>query len=71
MAGVFENERKKWFPLARKSVLTSRNNFLFQKLGFTVSTSRKNSLNKRIPFKTEKITSIDRNIRKIKENGCQ
>ena len=35
VAGVFENGRKKWFPLVIKSFFTSRNNALFQKLDFS------------------------------------
>ena len=34
VAGVSENRRKNWFPLARKSVSTSRNKVIFQKLDF-------------------------------------
>ena len=40
-------EEKKLFPLARKSVSTSRNKVIFQKLDLPVSTNRKN---KRILF---------------------
>ena len=35
VAGVSENGRKKWFPLARKSVSTSRKKIAFQKLDFS------------------------------------
>ena len=38
---------EKWFPLAKKSVSTSRNNVIFQKLDFPVSISRKKSLIKK------------------------
>ena len=34
VAGESENGRKKWFTLARKSVSTSRNKVIFQKLDF-------------------------------------
>ena len=32
VAGVSENGRKKWFPLTRKSVSTSKNKVIFQEL---------------------------------------
>ena len=83
---------KKWFLLARKSVSTSRNKVIFQKLDLPVSANRKKTLNKRILFQLDrksvstsgngelfkntlllngKPASIDRNIQKIQENGCQ
>ena len=34
VARVYDNGRKKWFPLPRKSVFTSRNKAIFQKLDF-------------------------------------
>ena len=34
VAGVSENERKKWFPLPRKIASSSRNKVIFQKLDF-------------------------------------
>ena len=34
VAGVSKYGRKKWFPLARESVSTSRNQVIFQKLDF-------------------------------------
>ena len=41
VAGVYQNGRKKkWFPLARKSVATSRNKVIFQKLDLSLFTSR-------------------------------
>ena len=46
--GVSENGRYKWFPLARKSVPSSRNQFIFQNLDFPVSTNNRESLNKRL-----------------------
>ena len=46
--------KKKWFPLARKSVSTSRNNVIFQKLDIPVSTNRKKTLNKRILFQLDR-----------------
>ena len=58
-------EEKKLFPLARKSVSTSRNKVFFFKncISPMVSTSRKKSLNKRILFQ------IDRKSVAISENG--
>ena len=35
-----QNGRKKWVSLARKSVSTSRNKVIFQKLDLSVSTNR-------------------------------
>ena len=47
---------EKWFPLAKKSVSTSKNNVIFQKLDFPVSISRKKITNeKRYGFKRYKI----------------
>ena len=34
MAGMSENEREKWFPIARKLVSTARNKVKFQKFDF-------------------------------------
>ena len=34
VAGVTENGRRKWFPLARKSVSPSQNKVILQKLDF-------------------------------------
>ena len=34
VAGESQNGRKKWFPLARKSVSTNENKVLFQKIDF-------------------------------------
>ena len=34
LAGLSENGGKKWFPLAGKSVFTSRNKVIFKKLDF-------------------------------------
>ena len=48
VAGVSEIGRKKWFPLARKSVSTSRNQVTFQKLDLPVSTNERKSLSKRL-----------------------
>ena len=42
VAGLPQNGRKKWFPLARKSVSTSRNKIIFQKFDFSVPTNKKN-----------------------------
>ena len=36
VAGVSQNDRKKWFPLATKSVSTSRNKVIFQKFDLPV-----------------------------------
>ena len=44
IAGVSENNRKKWFWQDRKSVTSSKNKVAFQKLDFLVSTSRKQNL---------------------------
>ena len=44
MTGVSQIRRKKWFPLARKSVSTSRNKVIFEKLDLPVSTNRKRNL---------------------------
>ena len=41
MTGVSQIRRKKWFPLARKSVSTSRNKVIFQKLDLPFSINRK------------------------------
>ena len=41
VAGVcLKMEGKKWFPLTRKSVSTSRNKVIFQKLDLSVSKNR-------------------------------
>ena len=40
VAGVPNNGRKKWFPLAKKSVSTSRDKDIFQKFDLPVFTSR-------------------------------
>ena len=48
VAGVSQNGRYKWFPLTRKSVLSSRNQVIFQNLDFPVSTNNRESLNKRL-----------------------
>ena len=66
VAGVSENGRKKWFPLARKSVSTSRNYFsnYFLRLFFKncVSASTKRSPNKTILFQVDrKSISTSRN----------
>ena len=37
VAGVSENRRKKWFPLARKSVSTSGNKVIFSKIEFPLA----------------------------------
>ena len=58
VAGVSENGRKKWFPLARKSVSTSRNKVIFQ----IFSLAEKKCPNKRILFQLDtKSVSIRRN----------
>ena len=54
MTGMSQTGRKKWFPLARKSVSTSKNKVIFQKLDLPVSTNRKKSPNKRILFQLDK-----------------
>ena len=55
VAGVSQIGRKKWFPLARKSVSTSRNKVIFEKLNLPVSTNRKKkSLNKIILFQLDR-----------------
>ena len=46
VAGVSQIGRKKWFPLARKSVSTSRNKVIFEKLNLPVSTNRKKKISK-------------------------
>ena len=43
-------EKKKWFPLARKSVATSRNKVIFQKLDLSLFTSRTKISNELILF---------------------
>ena len=50
---------KKWFPLARKSVSTSRNKVIFRKIGFPLGfpLAEKKSPNKRILFQVDK-TSV-------------
>ena len=52
--GVSQIWRKKWFPLVRKSVSTSRTKVIFQKLDLPVSTYRKKTLNKRILFQLDR-----------------
>ena len=42
VAELSQNGRKKWCPLTRKSVSTSRNKGFFQKLDLPVSTNNKN-----------------------------
>ena len=42
IAAVSENGRKKWFSLAAKSVPTSRNKVIFQKLNFRFPLAEKN-----------------------------
>ena len=50
VAGVSQNGRKKWFPLARKSVSTCKNKVVFQKLDFQFPLTEKKALDKRILF---------------------
>ena len=40
VAGVYQNGKKKWFPLARRLVATRRDSVIFQKLDIPVSTNR-------------------------------
>ena len=54
VAGLPQNGRKKWFPLARKSVSTSRNKIIFQKFDCSVPTNKQKSLNKRILFQVDR-----------------
>ena len=48
VAGLSENGRYKWFPLARKPVPSSRNYVIFQKLDFSVFTNNREYLIKRL-----------------------
>ena len=45
-------EEKKWFPLARKSVFTSRNKVIFQNLDLPISTNKRIlfQLNRKVGF---------------------
>ena len=55
VARVSKNGRKKWFALARKSVSTSRNKIIFQKLDFPCGFHwQQKSPNKRILFQVDK-----------------
>ena len=56
MALVPENGNKKWFPLVKKSVSTSRNKVIFQKIQFSLRfpLAGKKSLNQRILFQQKK-----------------
>ena len=60
------NGRKKWFPLARKSVSTSRNQLIFQKLVFPIENwfplAGMENLFKKMFLLDGKTASIDRNI---------
>ena len=65
MAGVSEKGRKKWFPPVRKSVSTSRNKFIYQKLDFH---KQKKSPNSKILFQVDrKLFSTIRNGKFISE----
>ena len=65
MAGVSEKGRKKWFPPARKSVSTSRNKFIFQKLDFY---EQKKAPNNKILFQVDrKLVFTIRNGKSISE----
>ena len=54
VAGVSQNGRKKWFPLARKSVSTSKNKVIFQKFDSRFQQTEKKTLNKRILFQVDR-----------------
>ena len=63
---VSENERKIWFPPARKSVSTSRSKVIFQKLDFH---EQKKAPNKKILFQVDrKLVSTIRNGKFISEH---
>ena len=60
-----ENGRKKWFPPARKSVCTSRNKAIFQKLDFH---EQKKAPNEKVLFEVDrKLVSTIKNGKFISE----